>query len=97
MPACQIHAPISRPRHFSRFPHRFSSTGWRFSRWNGSASIPWQQPGAWADCSRDVNISFIVPANGAYGTVSVTFALDAAKVAGWWANNGAKNYGLLLR
>ncbi|GLI68052.1 hypothetical protein VaNZ11_012347 [Volvox africanus] len=75
----------------------FKSTGWRFSRWNGSVSIPWTQPGAWADCSPDVNISFVLPVNGAYGYASQTIALDPAKVASWRANNGAANYGLLFR
>ncbi len=75
----------------------YKSTGWSYSRWDGTASIPWTQPGAWADCSPDVNISFVVPANGAYGYVSQTIALDAAKVAAWRASSGAANYGLLFR
>ncbi|GIL52654.1 hypothetical protein Vafri_8455 [Volvox africanus] len=75
----------------------YKSTGWRFSRWNGSISIPWTQPGAWADCSPDVTISLVVPANGAYGYVSQTIALDPAKVASWRVNNGTANYGLLFR
>ncbi|KXZ43751.1 hypothetical protein GPECTOR_81g201 [Gonium pectorale] len=75
----------------------YRTTGWRYARHNGTASVPWSQPGAWADCSPDVLLSFVVPGNGAYGYVSQTLQLDASKVAGWLANGGAVNHGLLLR
>ncbi|PNH02882.1 hypothetical protein TSOC_011105 [Tetrabaena socialis] len=75
----------------------YKTVGWAFSGWDGSASVPWTQPGAWADCSPNVNISFVLPSNGAYGYVSQTIALDPASVQAWLPSNGSANYGLLFR
>ncbi|KAG2434080.1 hypothetical protein HXX76_007808 [Chlamydomonas incerta] len=77
----------------------YKGTGWRYSRYDfpTSASVPWTQPGAWADCSPAASISFVLPANGAYGYVSQTIPLPPAIVAAWIANNGAANYGMLFR
>ena len=39
----------------------------------------------------------MVPGNGAYGYVSQTLALDPRLVAGWLADGGSHNFGLLFR
>lgn len=32
----------------------YSSTGWRYSRWDGTTSVPWTADGGWEDCSKQV-------------------------------------------
>ncbi|KAG2453896.1 hypothetical protein HYH02_002102 [Chlamydomonas schloesseri] len=83
--------------HLNENPYK--GTGWRYARYDApsAASVPWAQPGAWADCSPAAAISFVLPANGAYGYVSQTIPLPPAIVASWIANNGAANYGVLFR
>ncbi|KXZ50810.1 hypothetical protein GPECTOR_15g496 [Gonium pectorale] len=76
---------------------RFKSTGWRYSRWNGSASLNWTEPGGWADCSPDVNISFVVPYDGRTSFWPITLQLDPTSVRAWLANNGSANFGLMFR
>ncbi|PNH02064.1 hypothetical protein TSOC_012021 [Tetrabaena socialis] len=76
---------------------RFSSTGWAYSQWNGTASVPWSAPGGWADCSPNINISFVVPANGINGYWTQTIPLDPGMVSSWLTANGSANYGLMFR
>ncbi|KAG2501539.1 hypothetical protein HYH03_000046 [Edaphochlamys debaryana] len=76
---------------------RFKTTGWRYARYNGTGPVPWSEPGGWADCAPSDLVSLVLPGNGAYGFVQQTLELDPARVAGWLANNGTGNWGLLLR
>ncbi|GFR50017.1 hypothetical protein Agub_g12167, partial [Astrephomene gubernaculifera] len=78
---------------------RFTSTGWLYSRWNGSASLNWTEPGGWADCNRQANISFLAPYISGSGQAyyPITIPLDTKIVAGWIANKGAANYGMMFR
>ncbi|KXZ50825.1 hypothetical protein GPECTOR_15g511 [Gonium pectorale] len=76
---------------------KFNSTGWRYSRWNGSASLNWTEPGGWADCSPAANISFVVPSDWHIPYWPMTLSLDPGMVRSWLGNNGSANYGLMFR
>ncbi|GIL69343.1 hypothetical protein Vretimale_13463 [Volvox reticuliferus] len=76
---------------------RFTSTGWLYYRWNGTASVPWTRPGGWADCAPEANISFVVPTNNRNGYWVMTVPLDPGLVAQWLSNGGRDNYGLMFR
>jgi hypothetical protein len=59
--------------------------------------ITWAEPGAWKGCSSDpaATWSFSVPC--CKGLAKVSVPVPVAVVAGWLANNGSANYGLLFK
>lgn len=80
-------------------PTRYVAVGWARTGMFTSSGTPitWAEPGAWKDCSSDpaATWSFTVPCCNGMAKVSVP--VPASAVAGWLANNGSANYGLLMR
>ena len=61
-------------------------------------SIAWTQPGAAADCDPAYSYSVAVPPGHTMsGMMAVSLTLPGALVASWATNNGAANFGVLLR
>lgn len=63
---------------------------------NGTAN--WTQPGAWSttDCSPAWGMT-VARGNPSTGLTTVASSLPVANVKAWITNNGAANYGLLLK
>jgi hypothetical protein len=56
----------------------------------------WSQPGGWADCSTVWSVP-VPPGHPQSGYIQVSLPLPASVLLGWVANNGASNYGVLMR
>ena len=87
---------MSDHHHPPLFPLSNADTGWAFNRYNSATqqSESWTTPGGWSDCDPRFRGTFTLPA---VGPITSTIPLDAALVTEWLKDNGANNYGILIR
>jgi hypothetical protein len=62
-----------------------------------SRLVNWTQPGGLADCSSPAWAVNVAPGHEKSGLFRVSLTIPVSTLLAWIANNGAANYGLLIR